>query len=605
MNTRNSSRGSKNSSFSRTRGLSASRNNISIELQDSTGAKPKVVHSPTNRSQVNRAQSSSNLSSASLFQDIVVMDNQSSTSQPQLVATSGEIPPRSSLNPNVDPFMHTSVPNSNAAVLPNTNYVNPNASNSFDSLLALMQQTMRTTQEEFRRELTSIRESISQIGSAPTSSSNRPPEMFHNFTTSQTPNSNRLSDQSRISENVNVKLEKWKISTRFKKRKYFRKLSESTVISGSDDRPFAKVKVKDDTLVGLLDSGANVYALGKDCLTFLEKNRIHYTPIKSSVRTASGNKQEVIGFCVLPIGFKGVTKNVTFYIVPSLSQQAYFGVNFWREFALAPDIISTNLGQISDISLDSSLENFHDLTPEQKLILEKTILEFPSYEKLGLGTTDVLQHHIDTGDAAPIKCKHYPLSPPRQEEAFQEIERLLKLGVIEESNSPWCSPAVLVRKPGKVRLCIDSRKLNEVTKKDSYPLPHINGLLSRLKDTYYITGIDLKDAFLQIPLTDSSKEKTAFVIPDHLTKFVFLKPMKAATTSNVILFFESEIFPTYGVPRFIHSDNAKQFLSKEMKDFYDLYGISHVTTGFYAPQSNASERANRGLFEDEVGALPI
>lgn len=89
----------------------------------------------------------------------------------------------------------------------------------------------------------------------------------------------------------------------------------------------------------------------------------------------------------------------------------------------------------------------------------------------------------------------------------------MKLGVIEESNSPWCSPAVLVRKPGKVRLCIDSRKLNEVTKKDSYPLPHINGLLSRLKDTFFISGIDLKDAFLQIRLTESSKEKTAFAIP--------------------------------------------------------------------------------------------
>ena len=87
------------------------------------------------------------------------------------------------------------------------------------------------------------------------------------------------------------------------------------------------------------------------------------------------------------------------------------------------------------------------------------------------------------------------------------------MAVIEESNSPWCSPAVLVRKPGKVRLCIDSRKLNAVTKKDSYPLPHINGLLSRLKDTFFISGIDLKDAFLQIRLTEASKEKTAFVIP--------------------------------------------------------------------------------------------
>lgn len=96
------------------------------------------------------------------------------------------------------------------------------------------------------------------------------------------------------------------------------------------------------------------------------------------------------------------------------------------------------------------------------------------------------------------------------------------------------------------------------------------------------------------PLTKSGNS-IIFICLDHLTKFVFLKPMKAATTSKVILFFESEIFPTYGVPRFIHSDNAKQFISKEMKDFYELYDISHITTGFYAPQSNASERANREI----------
>ena len=72
---------------------------------------------------------------------------------------------------------------------------------------------------------------------------------------------------------------------------------------------------------------------------------------------------------------------------------------------------------------------------------------------------------------------------------------------------------MIIRKPGKVRMCLNCQKLNAVTKKDSYPLPHINGLLSRLKDTYYISGIDLKDAFFQIKLTETSKEKTAFAIP--------------------------------------------------------------------------------------------
>lgn len=315
-----------------------------------------------------------------------------------------------------------------------------------------------------------------------------------------------------------------KCRIRFKRRRNIRKVLESTVISKSDDRPFIKVGIFDKTIIGLLDSGANVSVLGKNCLLFVENNNIKFRQIKSSISTADGSRQEILGFCNLPVCFKGVTKNIVFYLVPSLSQEAYFGIDFWKEFALAPTLIPPTFN-INSLVVDDEQSKFHILSPEQNLSLDKTILKFPSYEKLGLGCTDLVQHHIDTSDAVPIKSKHFPLSPPRQEEAYQEIERLLSMGVIEESNSPWCSPVVLVRKPGKVRLCVDSRKLNAVTKKDSYPLPHINGLLSRLHDTYFITGIDLKDAFLQIKLTESSKEKTAFVVPGkplyHYTKMPF------------------------------------------------------------------------------------
>jgi len=64
---------------------------------------------------------------------------------------------------------------------------------------------------------------------------------------------------------------------------------------------------------------------------------------------------------------------------------------------------------------------------------------------------------------------------------------MLGLGVIEESNSSWSSPVTLVQKGPKNRLCLDARKVYSRTIKDAYPLPHIEGLLSRLQETYYIT----------------------------------------------------------------------------------------------------------------------
>jgi len=90
---------------------------------------------------------------------------------------------------------------------------------------------------------------------------------------------------------------------------------------------------------------------------------------------------------------------------------------------------------------------------------------------------------------------------------------MLGQGVIEESNSSWSSPVTVVQKGTKNRLCLDARKVNSRTIKDGYPLPHIESLLSRLQETYYISAIDLKDAFWQIYLKSKSREKTAITVP--------------------------------------------------------------------------------------------
>lgn len=226
--------------------------------------------------------------------------------------------------------------------------------------------------------------------------------------------------------------------------------------------------------MGLLDSGANISVLGKNCMEFISRNNITFNTYISSLSTANGNRETIIGYCTLPVYYKNIFKDITFYLAPNLTQCVYLGVNFWKTFAIAPSIIPC-ISELRHYS-DRSESKFHVLTPKKQLLLNEIISFFPSFEVLGWGATNLLEHHIDTGDSPPIKAKHYPLSPPRQAEAYEEIKRLLSLGVIEESNSPWCSPAVLVRKPGKVRLCIDSRRLNAVTKKDSYLLPHINGL---------------------------------------------------------------------------------------------------------------------------------
>lgn len=156
----------------------------------------------------------------------------------------------------------------------------------------------------------------------------------------------------------------------------------------------------------------------------------------------------------------------------------------------------------------------HTLTQEQSVALERIKAQFPSFAVLGLGKTDLEEHIIEVvNENLPIKQRHYPISPAIQKLVYQELDRMISMGLIEDSNSSWSSPVSLVIKGTKNRFCLDARKINEKTIKDAYPLPHVEGILSRLQNTRYISAIDLKEAFWQIPLEPKSREKPAFTVP--------------------------------------------------------------------------------------------
>ncbi|KAE9347460.1 hypothetical protein PR003_g6924 [Phytophthora rubi] len=97
------------------------------------------------------------------------------------------------------------------------------------------------------------------------------------------------------------------------------------------------------------------------------------------------------------------------------------------------------------------------------------------------GRTDLLKFRVDTGDSLPIKQQPYRVSFAEGEIMEAEIQQYLELGFVRESNSPWASPVLMIRKPdGGIRFCIDYRKLNAVTVKDCYPMPLIDDILDVL-----------------------------------------------------------------------------------------------------------------------------
>ncbi|KAH8336043.1 hypothetical protein KR059_005834, partial [Drosophila kikkawai] len=232
--------------------------------------------------------------------------------------------------------------------------------------------------------------------------------------------------------------------------------------------------------VGLMDTGASISCIGGRVAAEIVKTPNEYKPIHANVSTADGQKQPIVGRIKTSISFRGESKPFRLYIVPSLSQDLYLGMDFWNSFKLLPEFI-VNQRQPNALVQIASLEhndpNQLDITSQQKMLLAATIKLFPSFAEKGLGKTTLIEHEIDTGSVKPIKQRHYAVSPAIEKMMYAELDRMLSLGVVEESDGSWSSPVVLVRKPGKVRLCVDCRKLNEVTVKNAYPMPLIEGIL--------------------------------------------------------------------------------------------------------------------------------
>lgn len=128
-----------------------------------------------------------------------------------------------------------------------------------------------------------------------------------------------------------------------------------------------------------------------------------------------------------------------------------------------------------------------------------------------LGQTNVVLHDIDTGDSRPIKCRARRTPIGIRDEALKEEKKMLEMGVIEPSDSPWASPVVLVRKKDhSLRYCIDYRKLNEVTKRDSYPLPNMQDCLESLAGTKCFSTMDLSSGYWQVGLSEDAQDKSSF-----------------------------------------------------------------------------------------------
>lgn len=134
--------------------------------------------------------------------------------------------------------------------------------------------------------------------------------------------------------------------------------------------------------------------------------------------------------------------------------------------------------------------------------------------------TTILEHDIDIGDAKPIKWHAYRVNPEKRVLLKCEVDYMIEHGIAEPSNGSWSSPCILVPKADKSqRFCSDFRKLNSVTKPDSYPLPRVDDCVNRVGSAKLISKFDLLKGYWQVRLTKRARELSAVVTPNGLFSY--------------------------------------------------------------------------------------
>lgn len=283
-----------------------------------------------------------------------------------------------------------------------------------------------------------------------------------------------------------------------------------------DERPYLTVDILGKTFTGLLDSGASRTIFGQEGWNFLKRLGLPISRQTTFCTVANGDRVKVLGEVSVPIKVRDREKVITSLVVPNVSTPLILGSDFWKAMGIVPDLrkgewIFSNQPLVSDGDASISV-----ITAEQQSKLDDVIARcFPDAKDETLGCAKGVEHTIIT-NSPPIKQRYYPISPAMQKVVDAELEKMLSLGVVERSQSGWSSPILLVPKKDKTyRFCVDYRKLNQVTERDAYPLPYVANTLDKLRDAKFMTSLDIKSAYWQIPVAESSRQYTAFTIPNR------------------------------------------------------------------------------------------
>lgn len=133
-----------------------------------------------------------------------------------------------------------------------------------------------------------------------------------------------------------------------------------------------------------------------------------------------------------------------------------------------------------------------------------------------------IAHVVDTGEATAISRPSYKMSPRELDELKRQLEKLSNLGLIRPSSFPWGASVLFVKKKdGSMRICIDYRAINRVTRQDTHPLPRIDECLERLGGARFFSKVELKSGYHEVRIRLEDIRKQPLTLDMGLTNFWF------------------------------------------------------------------------------------
>lgn len=401
--------------------------------------------------------------------------------------------------------------------------------------------------------------------------------------------------------------------------------------------PELKLKLNNIEVNALIDSGSEIDAISDQWFQS-NKERLGHVDVfplsNTTVRSALGKSSKLIRIQVmLTVEINDFKEDAVFLVIPGLNRECIVGINLLKLHNCIIDFKNNKLvinnadstGEkqqqhevsmygmdvsdgVSDIDISEATNEITSIDERSKQKLRKILSENSAIFKDVPGRIIGYEHKISVTDSTPFYQKSYPVPLALREKVDEEIQHMVNCNVIERSCGPYVNPIVtVVKKDKSVRVCLDARRINSVMIPDYEGSAHINEILASCNGTKFLSSIDLRNSFWQVPLHVDSRDYTGFTHRGKTYRFTVM-PFGLKTSSaslaralDIVLTDEVKEFTRIYVDDCLIISRSVEEHLKHIKLLLENFSRANITINFKKSQFFRKEIKYLGFIISTTG----